>query len=83
MNRMRCRNHPELANPKCMMALGFQFMILFYAFAMQCMSTLATTYRETKIMALSRDSVSLYDYTSVLIGIYCLSIVEIRNSFFG
>jgi ferrous iron transport protein B len=28
-------------------ALGFSLLI-FYAFAMQCMSTLATTYRETK-----------------------------------
>ena len=74
MNRMRAEMIRKNGKPMYDAALGFSLMILFYAFAMQCMSTLTTTYRETR-MALSCDSVSLYDYTSVLIGIYCLSII--------
>jgi ferrous iron transport protein B len=47
MNRMRAEINPETGKPMYDAALGFSLMI-FYAFAMQCMSTLATTYRETK-----------------------------------
>jgi len=39
--------NPQTGKPMYDMALGFSLLI-FYAFAMQCMSTLATTYRETK-----------------------------------
>lgn len=47
MNRMRAEINPETGKPMYDTALGFSLLI-FYAFAMQCMSTLATTYRETK-----------------------------------
>ena len=47
MNRMRAEINPDTGKPMYDTALGFSLMI-FYAFAMQCMSTLATTYRETK-----------------------------------
>jgi ferrous iron transport protein B len=47
MKRMRAEINPETGKPMYDMALGFSLMI-FYAFAMQCMSTLAVTYRETK-----------------------------------
>ena len=47
MNRMRAEINPETGKPLYDTALGFSLLI-FYAFAMQCMSTLATTYRETK-----------------------------------
>jgi ferrous iron transport protein B len=46
-NRMRAEINPETGKPLYDAALGFSLLI-FYAFAMQCMSTLATTYRETK-----------------------------------
>jgi ferrous iron transport protein B len=46
-NRMRAEVNPQTGKPMYDMALGFSLLI-FYAFAMQCMSTLATTYRETK-----------------------------------
>ncbi|MEY4540817.1 MAG: hypothetical protein RLZZ306_2574, partial [Bacteroidota bacterium] len=47
MKRMRAEINPETGKPMYDMALGFSLLI-FYAFAMQCMSTLAVTYRETK-----------------------------------
>ncbi|MEA5138945.1 ferrous iron transport protein B [Arcicella rigui] len=47
MNRMRAEINPDTGKPMYDSALGFSLLI-FYAFAMQCMSTLATTYRETK-----------------------------------
>ena len=46
-NRMRAEINPLTGKPMYDAALGFSLLI-FYAFAMQCMSTLATTYRETK-----------------------------------
>jgi len=46
-NRMRAEINPQTGKPMYDLALGFSLLI-FYAFAMQCMSTLATTYRETK-----------------------------------
>jgi ferrous iron transport protein B len=46
-NRMRAEINPVTGKPLYDAALGFSLLI-FYAFAMQCMSTLATTYRETK-----------------------------------
>jgi ferrous iron transport protein B len=46
-NRMRAEINPATGKPLYDSALGFSLLI-FYAFAMQCMSTLATTYRETK-----------------------------------
>ena len=45
--RMREEINPETGKPMYDLALGLSLMV-FYAFAMQCMSTLATTYRETK-----------------------------------
>jgi ferrous iron transport protein B len=45
--RMRSEINPDTGKPMYDLALGFSLLI-FYAFAMQCMSTLATTYRETK-----------------------------------
>jgi ferrous iron transport protein B len=47
MKRMRAEINPATGKPMYDMALGFSLLI-FYAFAMQCMSTLAVTYRETK-----------------------------------
>ncbi len=47
VNRMRAEINPETGGPMYTPALGFSLMV-FYLFAMQCMSTLAVTYRETK-----------------------------------
>lgn len=45
--KMHAEKDPETGSPKFSIAVGFSLMI-FYAFAMQCMSTLAVVYRETK-----------------------------------
>jgi ferrous iron transport protein B len=46
-DKMRSEINPATGLPKFSMAVGFSLLI-FYAFAMQCMSTLAIVYRETK-----------------------------------
>ena len=45
-NRMREEINPETGGPRFTPAVGFSLLI-FYLFAMQCMSTLAVVYRET------------------------------------
>ncbi len=45
--RLRQERNPETGQPVYTQAVGFSLMV-FYAFAMQCMSTLAIVYRETK-----------------------------------
>ena len=45
--KMQAEKNPDTGLPKYSIAVGFSLMI-FYAFAMQCMSTLAVVYRETK-----------------------------------
>lgn len=46
-DKMRAEINPQTGLPKFSIAVGFS-LLLFYAFAMQCMSTLAIVYRETK-----------------------------------
>ena len=46
-NKMRAARNPETGLPVFTFATAFSLM-LFYAFAMQCMSTVAVVYRETK-----------------------------------
>jgi ferrous iron transport protein B len=46
-SRMRNEVNPETGGPRFTPAVGFSLLI-FYTFAMQCMSTLAVVYRETK-----------------------------------
>jgi ferrous iron transport protein B len=46
-NKMASEVHPETGKKVFDLPTGIS-LLLFYAFAMQCMSTLATTYRETK-----------------------------------
>lgn len=46
-DKMRAEINPATGLPKFSVAVGFS-LLLFYAFAMQCMSTLAIVYRETK-----------------------------------
>jgi ferrous iron transport protein B len=46
-DKMRMAKNPETGQPVFTAAVAFSLMI-FYAFAMQCMSTLAVVYRETK-----------------------------------
>lgn len=45
--RLRAEINPETGGPRFTPAVGFSLMV-FYTFAMQCMSTLAVVYRETK-----------------------------------
>ncbi len=45
--RMRSEINPETGEPYFTLPVGLSLMV-FYVFAMQCMSTLAITYRETK-----------------------------------
>lgn len=46
-SRLRDEINPDTGGPMYTPALGFSLMV-FYVFAMQCMSTLAVVYRETK-----------------------------------
>ncbi len=46
-DKMRSEVNPSTGLPTFSLATGFS-LLLFYAFAMQCMSTLAVVYRETK-----------------------------------
>ncbi len=46
-SRMGSEINPETGKPYFTLAVGLSLMV-FYVFAMQCMSTLAITYRETK-----------------------------------
>lgn len=46
-DRLRREVNPETAGPRFTPAVGFSLLV-FYTFAMQCMSTLAVVYRETK-----------------------------------
>jgi len=45
--RLRTEINPDTGGPRFTLAVAFSLLV-FYAFAMQCMSTLAVTYRETK-----------------------------------
>lgn len=45
--RMRQEINPDTGGPRFTPAVGFSLLV-FYTFAMQCMSTLAVVYRETK-----------------------------------
>jgi ferrous iron transport protein B len=45
-SRMRSEINPETGGPRFTPAVGFSLLV-FYTFAMQCMSTLAVVYRET------------------------------------
>lgn len=45
--KMKREINPDTGKPRYTFAVGFSLM-LFYAFAMQCMSTLAVVYRETR-----------------------------------
>lgn len=45
--KLEAEKDPETGAPRYTLAVGLS-LLLFYAFAMQCMSTLATVYRETK-----------------------------------
>jgi ferrous iron transport protein B len=45
--RMREEINPETGGPRFTPAVGFSLLV-FYTFAMQCMSTIAVVYRETK-----------------------------------
>lgn len=45
-SRMKAEINPDTGNPRYSMAMSFSLLV-FYAFAMQCMSTLAVVYRET------------------------------------
>jgi len=47
--KLAAEKDPVTGKPRYTLAVGLS-LLLFYAFAMQCMSTLATVYRETKRM---------------------------------
>ncbi len=46
-DRLRAEINPDTGGPRFTTAVGFSLLV-FYTFAMQCMSTLAVVYRETK-----------------------------------
>ncbi len=46
-SRMKAEINPDTGGPRYTLAVAFSLLV-FYAFAMQCMSTVAVVYRETK-----------------------------------
>ncbi len=68
-NRMKDEVNPETGGPRFTPAVGFSLLV-FYTFAMQCMSTLAIVYRETngwKWPALQLAYMTVLAYVSALI----------------
>ncbi len=67
-NKMAAEVHPVTGAKIFNFATGVS-LLLFYAFAMQCISTLAITKKETNSCEMADDSVGLYERVSL----YCLS----------
>lgn len=74
-SRMQAEINPETGEPRFTFAVGVS-LLLFYTFAMQCMSTLAVVYRETtswKWPALQLVYMSVLAYLSALAAFQLLS----------
>jgi ferrous iron transport protein B len=74
-DRMKDEINPETGGPRYTPAVGFSLLV-FYLFAMQCMSTLAVVYRETKGWKwplLQLAYMTVLAYTSALIVYQVLS----------
>lgn len=74
-SRMRNEVNPETGGPRFTPPVGFSLLI-FYTFAMQCMSTLAVVYRETKGFKwplLQLAYMTVLAYVSALIAFQLLS----------
>ncbi len=74
-NRMREEINPDTGGPRFTPAVGFSLLV-FYTFAMQCMSTLAVVYRETngwKWPMIQLVYMSVLAYVSSLIVFQVLS----------
>ncbi len=74
-NRMKAEVNPETGGPRFTPAVGFSLLV-FYTFAMQCMSTLAIVYRETngwKWPALQLAYMTVLAYVSAFIVYQVLS----------
>ena len=65
-NRMAAEVHPILGTPRFNFASGVS-LLLFYAFAMQCMSTLAVVRRDQQL-GLANRAIIFYDYLSLYCG---------------
>ncbi|MDZ7937453.1 MAG: nucleoside recognition domain-containing protein [Rhodoferax sp.] len=67
--RLKAEINPETGQPRYTTAVAFSLLV-FYVFAMMCMSTLAVTYRETKRMEMAVYTVNVYVYPC-LFGCFC------------
>lgn len=68
-NRMKAEVNPETGGPRFTPAVGLSLLV-FYTFAMQCMSTLAVVYRETrgwKWPAIQLGYMTVLAYVSALV----------------
>lgn len=73
--KMRSAKNPDTGLPVFTTAVAFSLMV-FYAFAMQCMSTLAVVYRETKSWkwpAIQFGYMTAMAYFASLIVYFCLN----------
>jgi len=74
-SRMQEERNPETDGPRFTFAVGLS-LLLFYTFAMQCMSTLAVVYRETKSWKwplIQLVYMSMLAYASAFIAFQALS----------
>jgi ferrous iron transport protein B len=71
--RMMAEVNPVTGKPVYTQAVGFSLLI-FYAFAMQCMSTLAIVYRETKGI---KWPIIQFAYMSVLAYVSSLIVFQV------
>ena len=70
---MMAEMNPMTGKPVYTQAVGFSLLI-FYAFAMQCMSTLAIVYRETKRI---KWPIIQFAYMSVLAYVSSLIVFQV------
>ena len=79
--RLRQERNPETGGPMYTPALAWSLLV-FYVFAMMCMSTLAATQRETKKLEMARRSTGLYDGAGVCSCFRYVSINEVIETLF-
>ena len=78
-NRMAKETNQITGGPLFTLASGIS-LLLFYAFAMQCMSTLAIVKKETNTWKWPVLQLVIYDSLCIYSGINCISVFEINHT---
>jgi ferrous iron transport protein B len=77
--KMKEAKNPETGQPVFTLAVAFSLM-MFYAFAMQCASTVAVVFPRNQKLALARYPIRLYDSAGLCREFYSVYVVEITVS---